>query len=604
LPSVQLCRFGYKDLDDVKKTVERVQDNGIPIDVAYADIDYMDRYKDFTLGDKWQAFGEYADELHRKGLHLNLIFDPAIQVDYPTFERALKMNASFIEWQNFDQVPRSIQQLYPLVKNTKIMLGLVWPDRHTAFPDFLDPQNATAEWWINEFKLFHKTVMLLNPDDSFFNLKSIPMPYEKFRFGVAFDGIWIDMNEPANFRTNEGSFGLNDVTDLQSLHCPLSGSDSEFDKPPFETANVYYFNYGSLSTKTICMLALSNRGTQRVYDTKNLYGLSEAIATRKAIHEATGRRGVIISRSSYPSLGHYAGHWLGDNSAHWADLRTSVIGVQEFNLFGIPYVGSDICGFIGATNEELCLRWQQLGAFHSFSRNHNDDTSPPQDPAQWPSVATATRIANLFRYHYLPYLYSLHFEASLYGGTVVRPIFFEFPSDPKTYELSFQFMWGSGMMIVPVLEQGVSTVSAYLPANATWYSVRSSDYDYDEAGIATGKLYWDDGESIIDDISTYNYSSWQLDFVVTDDRAALYITDSLKIPSLDIIDIIGYDYFPDLHKATMNGKAVSIDLSKSSYNILTKRLYIETDQFIKWPLRSKITLTWPHTSTRSSQCES
>ncbi|VDM25868.1 unnamed protein product [Toxocara canis] len=302
------------------------------------------------------------------------------------------------------------------------------------------------------------------------------------------------------------------------------------------------------------MLGTTGRGKNRQYDTKNLYGLYEAKATMRALHEVTQKRGVVVSRSMFPTAGRYAGHWLGDNQASWETLVTTIVGVQEFNMFGIPYVGSDICGYSGDTTEELCLRWHQLGAFHPFSRNHNNNNAVPQDPAQWPSVAAATREAYLFRYRYLPYLYSLHFAASRNGGTVVRPVFFEFPKDQKTLDLGMQFMWGSGLMIVPVIEK------VHL-SNPTTNS-------------ADGFFYWDDGDGIITDFGTYPYYEFHFTFTSNTQTSKLTITQiskgNIPMPTLDSIDILGLPHVPDLATVTYMGQ--NVDMSDSSYDA-SKQLF-------------------------------
>ena len=45
---------------------------------------------------------------------------------------------------------------------------------------------------------------------------------------------------------------------------------------------------------------------------------------------------------------------LGDNHANFNDLYYSIPGMLNFQMFGIPLVGSDICGFIGIHKHKDC----------------------------------------------------------------------------------------------------------------------------------------------------------------------------------------------------------------------------------------------------------
>ncbi|KAE9534562.1 hypothetical protein AGLY_008652 [Aphis glycines] len=188
-----------------------------------------------------------------------------------------------------------------------------------------------------------------------------------------------------------------------------------------------------------------------------------------ALSEVKNTRPFIISRSSYPGFGHYAGHWTGDINSSWDDMKQSITDIINFNLFGIPLVGADICGFHHDTTVELCSRWIQLGAFYPFSRNHNGQYMKDQDPAALGlHVILSAKQSLITRYYLLPYLYSLFWKAHINGETVVRPLFFEYPSDDNTYAIDTQFLWGAALLILPVLKEKNNQVYVYLPKDM-WY---------------------------------------------------------------------------------------------------------------------------------------
>ncbi|KHJ83499.1 hypothetical protein OESDEN_16802 [Oesophagostomum dentatum] len=63
----------------------------------------------------------------------------------------------------------------------------------------------------------------------------------------------------------------------------------------------------------------------------------------------------------------------------------------------------------------------------------------------------------------------------MYGGTVLRPVFYEYPKDSNTYDLGEQFLWGSSMLIIPVIKKGAKDVTGYLPQD-DWYSLYDHKY--------------------------------------------------------------------------------------------------------------------------------
>lgn len=183
----------------------------------------MSADNDFTLDKKnFQNLPAFIDQvLHPLGMRFVPMFDCAISAgeppnSYPPFAEGESMSV-FVR--NHDD---------------QVFKGKVWNRVSSVWPDFTH-QNATA-YWTNQFLSYHKE--------------------------VAYDGAWIDMNEPSNF------------WDGEARGCPVS---DRLEEPPYVPGMVN--ENLTLRHKTLCMTAKQSLG--RHYDLHNLYGLTEAIVTNR-----------------------------------------------------------------------------------------------------------------------------------------------------------------------------------------------------------------------------------------------------------------------------------------------------------------------------------
>ncbi|XP_075403992.1 sucrase-isomaltase, intestinal [Tenrec ecaudatus] len=437
----QLCRYGYRNTSQVEQLYNEMVAAQIPYDVQYTDIDYMERQLDFTIDDEFRDLPQFVDKIRGEGMRYIIILDPAISGNetkpYPAFTRGIQKDV-FVKWPNTNDICWA--KVWPDLPNITIDESLTEDEAvnasraHVAFPDFF--KNSTAEWWIREIIDFYNDQM-------------------------KFDGLWIDMNEPSSF-----------VNGTTSNQC----RNKDLNYPPYFPELTKRVD--GLHFRTMCMETeqiLSDGSSVLHYDVHNLYGWSQAKPTYDAIQQATGKRGIVISRSTYPTAGRWAGHWLGDNYAQWDNMEKSIIGMMEFSLFGISYTGADICGFFNNSEYELCARWTQLGSFYPYSRNHNIAFTRRQDPVSWNATFAemSKNILNI-RYTLLPYFYTQMHDIHVHGGTVIRPLLHEFFDDRETWNIYKQFLWGPAFMVTPVLEPHAVNVTGYVP-NARWFDYHTGE---------------------------------------------------------------------------------------------------------------------------------
>ena len=93
------------------------------------------------------------------------------------------------------------------------------------------------------------------------------------------------------------------------LVCSTPDPENTLDFPPYHIASAYK---AGLSSKTMSMSARHYNNVS-VYNMHNLYGLTEQIATNKALTDIRGKRPFLLTRSSFLSSGAHTAKWTGDN---------------------------------------------------------------------------------------------------------------------------------------------------------------------------------------------------------------------------------------------------------------------------------------------------
>ena len=140
---------------------------------------------------------------------------------------------------------------------------------------------------------------------------------------------------------------------------------------------------------------------------------------------------------------------------------------------------------------ELYVRWLQMGVFLPLFRSHGTDV--PREIWQFGEKgepfydAIAQAIA--LRYRLMPYIYSVAGSVWYDDAVMQRPLFFDFPEDPKAAGSDAAYMFGPSLLISPITEPGVTEWKTYLPKNKGGWTDARTGLHYDGGQTVTTQAF-------------------------------------------------------------------------------------------------------------------
>ena len=126
-------------------------------------------------------------------------------------------------------------------------------------------------------------------------------------------------------------------------------------------------------------------------------------------------------------------------------------------------------GFVTQSPDDLYRRCLPFGFLSSHTRAHG---APPTEPWLISKDFTDAFRANAeMKYQLMPYVYAQAKNCSEKGLPMVRALFVEFPHDAGAWLVEDEYMYGSQILVAPLLESGTER-TVYLP-KGKWIDYQS-----------------------------------------------------------------------------------------------------------------------------------
>lgn len=295
----------YKSVELAQKSYDNYIANGIPIEVMWIDESYMNKFRLFELNNDFSGIKTFSNTLHSKTRKLGISIHPG----YNALSDDGKIDK---HWNTAKNAGVFIKAAVNSTTFGDVLIGEGLPGK-CSYLDFM--HYGSYQIWAEDLK---ELVGL-----------------------IGFDSLQLNMNEITQFCDGE---------------CPNSTFSEhlvagKFDSLPFNPLgdNSPY----KLDTKTISLESRNkfyhaDEEESRVgYNTHSIYGNLQAQSTQIWFQfdersPAKGKRSFVLSRATFAGTGQYSSHWLPNTGSTFEDMKHSISGILNFQIFGIPLTGADI----------------------------------------------------------------------------------------------------------------------------------------------------------------------------------------------------------------------------------------------------------------------